>query len=118
MNNIKLMKAVPEEKEPVDVTQLLIQFSRQYRNVYIVELDGEYYIYRALGRGEYKEILNDSRFNDYQKEELICSQCLLYPDPETVNWADMPAGIPTELEKIILKRSYLSDMDRRSKLHD
>ena len=115
---IKIMKVAPEEKEPVDVTQLYIEFSQKYRNVFITQLDGECYIYRALGRSEYKEILNDPRFNDFQKEELICSQCLLYPEPESIVWDEMPAGIPTELEKIILKRSYLDKLEHRSRLHD
>ena len=118
MADIKITKMASEEKKSVDITKLYIDFCQQYRNVFIIQLDGECYIYRALGRGEYKEILADARFNDYQKEELICSQCLLYPDPDTLVWDDMPAGIPTELEKNILKESFLDDVDRRRSLHD
>ena len=118
MANIKIMKVASEEKEPVDVTQLYIDFCQQYRNVFIIQLDGQCYIYRALGRGEYREILEDRRFDDYAKEEIICSQCLLYPDPDTIVWDNMPAGIPTELEKAILKESFLDDMSRRQSLHD
>lgn len=118
MADIKIMKVASGPKETVDVTKLYIDFCQQYRNVFIIQLDGQCYIYRALGRSEYKEILADGRFNDFQKEELICSQCLLYPDPDTVVWDDMPAGIPTELEKAILKESFLDDVGRRRSLHD
>lgn len=117
-DRIRIMKEADEPKEPVNITALYIDFCQKYRNVYIVELDGQNYIYRALGRGEYREILADNRFNDYQKEEIICSQCLLYPDPETIVWDDLPAGIPTELQKIILRESFLDSTERRRKLHD
>lgn len=117
-NKIRIMQEVPEPKEPVDITHLYIQFSQQYRNVFAVQLGEEVFIYRALGRSEFKEILEDTRFDDYKKEELICSQCLLYPDPDTYDWDDKPAGLPTELKKHILKNSYLDSVERRSHLHD
>lgn len=114
----RLVKTVAEPPEKVDYTRLYIDFCEKYRNVFMVEINKQMYIYRSLGRSEYREILEDRRFDDITKEEIICTQCLLYPDPETYSWDDKEAGIPTELMKAILTDSYLDDTSRRRSLHD
>ena len=114
----KLVKTVVEPPEKVDYTSLYIDFCDKYRNVFIVEINKQVYIYRSLGRNEYKEILEDRRFDDITKEEIICTQCLLYPNPDEYDWDDKEAGIPTELMKAILTDSYLDDIGRRRSLHD
>jgi hypothetical protein len=105
-------------KEPslVDYTQLYLDFCNRYRNVFIVQIMDETYIYRAIGRAEYRDILDDPQFSSLQKEEMICSQCLLYPDPENYSWDDLPAGIPSELAKEIIKQSFLDSIERRRNL--
>ena len=117
-DRFKLVKAVADPQPLIDYTKLYIDFCDQYRNVFMVEINKQVYIYRSLGRSEYKEVLEDSRIPDIQKEEIICSQCLLYPDPDTYSWDDKEAGIPTELMKAILTDSYLDDISRRRSLHD
>ena len=117
-NKIQIKQAVEEAKEPVDITKLFIEFSQKYRNVFVTEIDGQTFIYRALGRAEFREILSDTRFNDYQKEELMCSQCMLYPDPDEYDWDDKEAGLPSQLKQEILKDSFLDDLARRRSLHD
>lgn len=114
----KLVKTIAEPPQKVNYTELYVKFCEKHRNVFMVELNKQVYIYRSLGRSEYREILEDRRFDDIVKEELICSQCLLYPDPETYSWDDKEAGIPTELMKAILTDSYLDDIGRRHNLHD
>ena len=118
MEKYQISKTVAEPPKPVDLTALYIDFCGKYRNVFMVEIAGHVYIYRALGRGEYRQILEDRRFSSLQKEELICSQCLLYPNPDEYDWDDKEAGIPTELMKAILTDSYLDDVVRRRNLHD
>lgn len=114
----RLVKTVADPPEKLDYTRLYINFCEKYRNVFMVEINKQVYIYRSLGRSEYREILEDRRFDDITKEEIICTQCLLYPDPETYSWDDKEAGIPTELMKAILTDSYLDDTNRRRSLHD
>ena len=114
----RLVKTVAEPPKKVDYTRLYIDFCEKYRNVFMVEINKQMYIYRSLGRSEYREILEARRFDDITKEEIICTQCLLYPDPETYSWDDKEAGIPTELMKAILTDSYLDDTSRRRSLHD
>lgn len=116
-----LTRAVTEPEPELtvhDYTKMFVEFSAKYRNVFMVKIKDDVFIYRALGRAEYREILEDRRFSDLKKEELICTQCLLYPNPDTYNWDDKEAGIPTELMKAILTDSYLDSNDRRRMLHE
>lgn len=115
----KTIKAIVHDPKPqVDIMGIYLHFATKYRNVFIFQADEKTYIYRALGRGEYREILEDRRFNDLVKEELVCSQCLLYPDPKKLDWNKEDAGIPYMLAKDILKNSYLDDLDKRKSLHE
>lgn len=114
---IKYMKIEQEPiQEKVDLTDLYFEFKSKWRNVFIYRL-GEYdFIYRALGRKEYRDILEDKRFNDFEKEEIICDKCLLYPNE--FDWENCDAGIPTELLKNILKNSYLESFESRTQVLD
>ena len=59
------------DENKVDITDLYFEFKTKWRNVFIYRL-GEYdFIYRALGRKEYKDIINDKRFNNFEKEEAV-----------------------------------------------
>jgi hypothetical protein len=115
---LHLVRKATEKPEPIDYTKLYVEFAMKYRNVFMVKIEGQIYIYRSIGRAEYRKILEDNRFSDPQKEELICSQCMLYPNPDEYGWDDKEAGIPTELMKCILTDSYLDSPTRRSYLHD
>lgn len=120
-NKYTLTKAVVEPEPELtvyDYTEMFVKFSEKYRNVFMVQIKDEVFIYRAIGRAEYREITESRKFSELKKEELICSQCLLYPDPDTYEWDDKEAGIPTELMKSILKDSYLDSVDHRRLLHE
>lgn len=101
-----------------DLFELIMEFKKQYRNVFVYQVDSQVYIYRALGRKEYKDILSDKRFNDFEKEEIICDTCLLYPSTDTIDWDAVDAGIPTELMKQIRKNSYLDNRKSRKGIPD
>jgi len=113
------MKITEERTEDkINIFEILTDLQERYRNVFVFQTEDMTFIYRALGRKEYKDILQDSRFNDFDKEEIICDTCLLYPDPETIDWDNMNAGIPTELMKEIRKNSYLDGLGSRKDLLD
>ena len=104
------------EQQKIDITDLYFQFKTKWRNVFIYRLGEQDFIYRALGRKEYKDICSDTRFNDIEKEDIICDQCLLYP--KNFDWENCDAGIPTELVKNILKNSYLDTVNSRTQVLD
>ena len=77
------MKITEEEKpveQQVNIFEILADFQEKYRNVEACEIKGNYYVYRALGRKEYRELLNQKGINVFDKEEVLCESCLLYPD--------------------------------------
>ena len=92
-------------KDQVDILALYFECKAKYRNVFIYRLGGTDFIYRALGRKEFHDILNDKKYDDFAKEEVICDTCVLWP--EGFNFQRCQAGIPTELMKQILSNSYL-----------
>lgn len=111
---MKIETEAPQQK--VDITNLYFQFKEKWRNVFIYRLGEEDFIYRALGRKEYKDICENKLFNDFEREEIICDQCVLYPKP--YDWQNCDAGIPTELVKNILKNSYLDSAESQTKVLD
>lgn len=80
---------------------------KEYGNIFFSELDGQTYIYKALGRKAYKMLLKNPEVNIIDLEEKVCEETVLYPldfNPE-----DCDAGIPTQLFKDILANSFLTD---------
>ena len=113
---MSIKKIVTERSKPVDITSLFLSFSDEYRNVFILQLEDNVMIYRSIGRKAYKDILLNKELTDLQKEEVICRECLLYPDPDKFDWENCDAGIPTQLRKAILKNSYLESVEDRELL--
>lgn len=98
-----------------DYNALFLKFCQEYRNVFMFHSEDQFFIFRALGRGEYKEILKTPTLTDLDREEVICDTCVLYP--EGFDWENCEAGLPTVMSAEILKKSYLTDLDERAGLH-
>lgn len=95
----------------VDLTELYLKFKEQYRNLFMLQIGETAFFYRALGRKEYHDLSSSEDFNDFDKEELLCETCVVWP--ENYDWENCDAGIPTELAKAILKNSYLDSQESR-----
>lgn len=98
-----------------DYNALFLKFCQEHRNVFMFHSEDQFFIFRALGRGEYKEILKTPTLTDLDREEVICDTCVLYP--EGFDWENCEAGLPTVMSAEILKKSYLTDLDERAGLH-
>ena len=98
-------------EKQVDLTELFLKFQEKHRNVFMQKLDSQVFIYRSLGRKEYKDILKDERFSDAEKEDLICEICILWP--ENYDLDNCEAGIPSVLTKMILENSFLDKLESR-----
>lgn len=70
--------------------------------------DSGVFIFRALGRQEYRKIVTTEELTNCDKEELICQICTLYPEKYDFENCD-EAGLPTALSKKILESSMLTD---------
>lgn len=102
-------KVASARPQHVDLTQLYFKFKESHRNVFMHQIDETVFIYRTLGRDEYRKIQNNEELDDMDKEEIICGACVLYP--EDFNYEECSAGLPTELCEIILKASLLDSKE-------
>lgn len=90
-----------------DFDQFIKDLIKEYGNIFFSEIDGQTYIYKALGRKTYKSLVRNPEVNIVDLEDKVCEETVLYPldfNPE-----ECDAGIPTELFKQILANSFLTD---------
>lgn len=95
-------------KQNIDFNELIARYGDMYDVVHHVQIHGEDYIFRILGRKEFKKILNSEELDEMDKEDAICETCVLWPEDFDVD--DVEAGIPPQLCKHILENSFLDDI--------
>ena len=99
-----------------DVVSLIEDLKNQYRTVYWFHEDGEIYIYKPLGRRDYKEICEDENLSTMDKEDEVIKRCLLYPTLKDNSLDNMVAGIAKKLFETIMKNSFLTDINSKQML--
>lgn len=110
------MKTSASNTKMFDITELFFEYKQKYRNVFMFKADEQIFIYRTLGRAEYKKISRDENFDNIEKEDLICQVCTLFPDGYDFDNCD--AGIPSALAQEIIKNSYLENETKRRRITD
>lgn len=78
----------------------------ELNEVYVTEIQNNYFIFRTLNRFEYKQIVARANIDGLQREEIICETVVLWPEQFT--WKEMAidkAGLPSSLSEIIMKHS-------------
>ena len=94
-----------EKKSSIDLDSLVDEAFKSYDAVFFSEIDGILFIYRPLGRKEYKDIMTNDNWNDFDKQDEICKTVLLHPSGFDFN--DCSAGIPEQLFTEIVEKSCL-----------
>lgn len=99
----------------IDFNMLLAKYAEKYEVVHHLKIGDEDFVYRLLSRHELKGIVaNNSIVTELDKEDAICSTCLLYP--EGYDFDDCEAGVPSELCTNILQNSFLDSVDATLRL--
>lgn len=98
----------------VDFGELLSMYSEEHGVVHHVQIYGEDFIYRILGRKEFKKILNSETLDEMDKEDKICETCVLWPEDFDID--EVNAGTPPMLCKSILENSFLDDVSSTLRL--
>ena len=100
-----------KNKQHVNITELYLKITSENpeTHVFMDQFgDSGIFIYRSLGRKEYRTIVSSEAISDCDNEEVICETCTLYP--ENYDFSDCEeAGLPTALAKRILEQSLLTD---------
>ncbi len=101
------MKIVNDKKpeKVVDIDSIIEEAFQKYDAVFFSDIEDELFIYRPLGRKEFKDILSNQNLDDYEKQDAICKTVLLFP--EDFDFDDCLAGIPEQLYKDVLEKSCL-----------
>lgn len=94
----------------IDFMNMINDFQEKYEDIYWNTIEDQVFVYRALGRLEYRQVL-DADISDVEKEDVVCKACLLYP--ENFDFDNCVAGVPTQLFKQILKNSFLDSLESK-----
>lgn len=82
------------------------EWKSQYGEIYLTEFEEEVFIWRALIRKEYKDVMKVATTDNFYKEERICERVVIYP--EGYNFMAMTkgkAGIPTLIAELVMEKS-------------
>lgn len=100
-----------KSKQQINITDLYLKITSENPDTHVFMDqfgDSGIFIYRSLGRKEYRTIVSSEAISDCDKEEVICETCTLYPENYDFSNCD-EAGLPTALAKRILEQSLLTD---------
>ena len=101
--------------EPIDLNELIEESFQKYNSVFFSEIDDQLFIYKPLGRKEYKDILGNENLDEWDKQDAICKTALIYP--KDFDFEYCPAGIPDQLSQDIIEKSCLDPESMLYLLH-
>ena len=70
-------------KQQINITDLYLKITSENPDTHVFMDqfgDSGIFIYRSLGRKEYRTIVSSEAISDCDKEEVICETCTLYPE--------------------------------------
>jgi len=76
-------------------------------DIYVIDLLDKYsFVFRTLGRFEYKQLVSFVDINALQREESICNAVVLWPENYDYNiMSQQKAGIASTLASVIMEKS-------------
>lgn len=81
-------------------------WKRKYKRIYYLPFDEGIYIFRALKRPEYKEIIRNVDLSALDREEMFAERCVLFPRDFTIEKANEgDAGVVSVLSDAIMEKS-------------
>ncbi len=80
-------------------------------DIYVIELLNKYsFVFRTLGRFEYKQLVSFVDINALQREESICNTAVLWPENYDYNvMSSQKAGIASTLAAVIMEKSGFTE---------
>lgn len=96
----------------VDIAKVIAELEKEHRNIFWTTLEGEMYIYKPLGRRDYKEIVSNTEISSEDKKDAIINKCILFPEDFDID--DLVAGLVNVLFEKIIDVSYLDSEESRN----
>ena len=112
---MKISSTKERPQEPVDLKDIYQKYTEQYDHVFIEDFgESGVFIFRTLGRKDFRDLLDTDSINNYLKEEVVCETCTLYPQNYDFGNCE-EAGLPTQLCKSIIDKSLLKESSQLEK---
>lgn len=81
-------------------------WKRKHKRIYYLPFDDGIYIFRALKRPEYKEIIRNVDLSALDREEMFAERCVVFPRDFTIEKANEgDAGVVSVLSDAIMEKS-------------
>lgn len=96
----------------VDFATVVAELESKYRNIFWTIFEGEAYIYKALGRRDFRKIVSNENLSTEDKKDEIIKACVVYPEDFDID--DCIAGLINVLYSKIMEVSYLSDEESKA----
>lgn len=96
----------------VDFAAIIAELEQKYRNIFWTIFEGEAYIYKALGRRDFRRIVSNENLSIEDKKDEIIKACIVYPEDFDID--DCIAGLINVLYSKIMEVSYLNDEESRA----
>ena len=96
----------------IDFVNLIAELEQKYRNVFWTIFENEVYVYKALGRRDFKQIVSNDDLSIEDKKDEIIKACIVYPEDFDID--DCIAGLINVLYNKIIEISYLDSDESRT----
>lgn len=108
------MKITNDIEQSIDILQIIEDLKEKNPIIYWNHINGQIFIYKPLGRRDFKEIASNTEISEVEKEDEVVKRTLLYP--YDLDLDDIPAGIVSNLFRTIMENSYLPDVGVRAEV--
>lgn len=96
----------------VEFANLMSELEKEYRNIFWTVFENEVYVYKALGRRDFKNIVSNENLSIEDKKDEIIKACIVYPEDFDID--DCIAGLINVLYSKIIEISYLDSDESRA----
>ena len=96
----------------IDFATIVAELEQKYRNIFWTIFEGEAYIYKALGRRDFRRIVSNEELSIEDKKDEIIKACIVYPEDFDID--DCIAGLINVLYSKIMEVSYLNDEESKA----
>lgn len=96
----------------VDFATVVSELEQKYINIFWTIFEGEAYIYKALGRRDFRRIVSNEELSIEDKKDEIIKACIVYPEDFDID--DCIAGLINVLYSKIMEVSYLNDEESKA----
>lgn len=103
---------IPSGPSVQDITQLIQNLEDKHGHINALNVEGQVFFFRRLKRGEYLQLINNEELSELEKEDIVCSLCVVHP--ENYDFENGDALLPSMLTKAIMKASYLDSIETRT----